>query len=294
MRFPDYDRAGDKPILSFELFPPRTAKATERLYQALPELIALQPDFFTVTYGALGSTQAKTLEIATLISKHYGMATACHLTCVGASRAMLDSTLQRIVDAGISNIVALRGDPPQGEEAFVPAPDGYAHANELVAHIRRFERQKQLEPFGIAVAGYPEKHLEAPSLETDILHLKHKVEAGGDLIITQLFFDNAMYFDFVTRLRTAGITVPVVPGLMPVLSVPQIQRITALCGATIPATLQAELLAAGDDDLEAQAVGVRQCLQQAQELMAHGVPGIHFYVLNTATHMQQIIPPLRR
>jgi methylenetetrahydrofolate reductase (NADPH) len=294
MRFPEFFTAGSKAILSFELFPPKTDRAMATLQQALPELVALQPDYMTVTYGAMGSTQARTLDIAGLLKNHYGMETACHLTCVGASRADLDATLERIVQAGIDNIVALRGDPPQGADHFEPAADGLAHANQLVAHIRDFERQHGHERLGLAVAGYPEKHLEAPDFDSDITHLKRKVDAGGDVIITQLFFDNARFFDFVARVRAAGITVPVIPGLMPILSARQIQRITSMCGASLPPALQADLAAAGDDDAKAQAIGVRQCITQAQDLLAHGVPGIHFYVLNTATHIRQIIEALPR
>jgi len=294
MRFPEYFTRGSTPVISFELFPPKTDKAMENLQRALPELVALQPDYITVTYGAMGSTQARTLEIATLIKNHYGMETACHLTCVGTSRAMLSGILHHLVQAGIQNIVALRGDPPRGETAFVPPADGLAHANELVAYIRSFECQQGSVPFGIAVAGYPEKHLEAPDFAHDIAHLKRKVAAGGDVIITQLFYDNACYFDFVQRVSAAGITVPVIPGLMPVLSTSQIKRITSMCGAGIPPELLAALEAAGDDDAQAQAIGVQQCIQQARELLAAGVPGIHFYVLNTATHIRQIMAALSR
>jgi methylenetetrahydrofolate reductase (NADPH) len=292
MRFPEYFTRRSTPVISFELFPPRTDKAMENLHRALPELVALRPDYITVTYGAMGSTQARTLEIATLIKHHYGMETACHLTCVGTSRAMLDGILQHLVHTGIRNIVALRGDPPRGEAAFVPPPDGLAHANELVEYIRRCEGQQGYGPFGIAVAGYPEKHLEAPDFAHDIAHLKRKVAAGGDLIITQLFYDNACYFDFVQRVNAAGITVPIVPGLMPVLSTSQIKRITSMCGASIPPALLAALEAAGDNDARVQAIGVQQCIRQAQELLAGGVPGIHFYVLNTATHIRQIMAAL--
>lgn len=293
MRFPEYFHPSRFPVLSFELFPPKTDKGMETLLKTLPDLIALHPDYFTVTYGAMGSTQARTLEIASLLRQEYGVETACHLTCVGASRQALVTTLQQIVAAGIRNIVALRGDPPQGEQTFTPALDGFAHANELVAFIRQFERQQQ-DTFGIAVAGYPEKHLEAVSTEVDLANLKRKVEAGGDVIITQLFFDNAYFFDFVARARAAGITAPIIPGLMPILSGKQIRRITSMCGASIPATLQAELDAAGDDDIQAQMIGVQQCIRQARDLLARGVPGIHFYVLNTATHIRQIMAALRR
>ncbi|OGE20690.1 MAG: methylenetetrahydrofolate reductase [NAD(P)H], partial [Candidatus Dadabacteria bacterium RBG_19FT_COMBO_40_33] len=231
MRFPEYFKDGGKPIISFEIFPPKTDKGMGPLLEIIPELVALGPDYITVTYGAMGSTQHRTLEIASLIKNVYKMETACHLTCVGASRNELDEILRRISDSSIRNIVALRGDPPQGDKTFIPPSDGYAHANQLVEHIRRSESEKGQEPFGIAVAGYPEKHIEAPSMEIDIANLKRKVEAGGDIIITQLFFDNEFFFNFVERARTAGITVPIIPGLMPILSVKQIKRITSMCGS---------------------------------------------------------------
>ncbi|MER3446874.1 MAG: methylenetetrahydrofolate reductase [NAD(P)H] [Candidatus Dadabacteria bacterium] len=294
MRFPEYFKDGRKPIISFEIFPPKTDKAMELLLDELPQLVALHPDYITVTYGAMGSTQKRTLEIASLIKNLYGMETACHLTCVGASRIELDEILKKILSAGIRNIVALRGDPPKGEKTFIPPPDGYSHANELVEHIRRFERQTGQEHLGIAVAGYPEKHPEAPSIEVDIANLKRKVESGGDIIITQLFFDNALFFKFVKMVRAIGITVPIIPGLMPILSVKQIQRITSMCGSSIPPSLQCELDAAADDDEKANEIGVRQCIRQAQDLIRCGVPGIHFYVLNKSTCIRRIIEALRR
>lgn len=294
MRFPEYFKDGRKPIISFEIFPPKTDKAMETLLQELPQLVTLCPDYITVTYGAMGSTQERTLEIASLIKKRYGMETACHLTCVGASRTELDEILKRIFSVGIRNIVALRGDPPKGEKAFTPPPDGYSYANELVEHVRRFEKQRGREYLGIAVAGYPEKHLEAPSMETDIANLKRKVEAGGDIIITQLFFDNAFFFDFVKRARATGITAPIIPGLMPILSVRQIQRITSMCGSSIPQDLQRELDAAGNDDEKANEIGIRQCIRQAQDLIRLGAPGIHFYVLNKSTCIRQIMEALQR
>lgn len=294
MRFPDYFKYGRKPIISFEIFPPKTDKAMEILLDELPQLVALHPDYITVTYGAMGSTRERTLEIASLIKKRYGMETACHLTCVGASRTELDEILKRILSADIQNIVALRGDPPRGEETFIPPPDGYSYANELVDHIRRFERQMGRERIGIAVAGYPEKHPEAPNIEVDIANLKRKVESGGDIIITQLFFDNAFFFSFVKRVRAVGITVPIIPGLMPILSAKQIQRITSMCGSSIPPDLQRELDAAADDDEKANEIGVRQCIRQAQELIRWGAPGIHFYVLNKSTCIRQIMEALRR
>jgi len=293
MRFSEYFKDGRRPIISFEIFPPKTDKGMEPLLEIIPELIALGPHYITVTYGAMGSTQRRTLEIASLIKNRYGMETACHLTCVGASRIELNEILEQITNAGIRNIVALRGDPPMGEEAFIPPQNGYSHANQLVEHIRRFEKERGRGPLGIAVAGYPEKHIEAPNMEIDIANLKQKVEAGGDIIITQLFFDNNFFFEFVERVRAAGITIPIIPGLMPILSVKQIQKITSMCGSNIPRELQLELNTAADDDEKASEIGIRQCIRQARELLQHGVPGIHFYVLNKSTHIRKIMETLR-
>ncbi len=294
MRFLEYFKDGKKPIISFEIFPPKTDKAMQTLLQELPYLVALNPDFITVTYGAMGSAHERTLEIASLIKNSYDMETACHLTCVGTSRTELDEILNRIFSAGIRNIVALRGDPPIGEKSFATPQNSYSHANELVEHIRRFERHRGVECLGIAVAGYPEKHLEAPSIKADIANLKRKVDAGGDIIITQLFFDNAFFFDFVKRVRAAGITAPIIPGLMPILSVKQIQRITSICGSSIPPDLQRELNAAANDDEKASEIGVRQCIRQTQDLIRQGVPGVHFYVLNKSKCILQIMDALRR
>jgi len=264
----------------------------EVLLRIIPELIALGPNYITVTYGAMGSTQERTLEIASLIKNRINMETVCHLTCVGASRTKLDEILSRIVAADIQNIVALRGDPPKGEDTFVSPPDGYSHGSQLVEHIRRFENGRGKKLFGIAVAGYPEKHIEAPSIEADIANLKRKVEAGADIIITQLFFDNTFFFEFIEKARAAGITIPIIPGLMPIVSVKQIKRITSMCGARIPPDLLMELDGAGDDDEKASEIGIRQCINQSKELLARGVPGIHFYVLNKSAHMRQIMEAL--
>lgn len=293
MRFAEYFNHSRKPTISFEIFPPKTEQGMENLLQIIPELIALDPDYMTVTYGAMGSTRERTLEIASLIKNRYDMETACHLTCVGASRAELDKILHRIVDSGIRNIVALRGDPPKGEETFIPPLDGYSYGSQLVEHIRTFERERNHEPFGVAVAGYPEKHIEAQSIEADIANLKRKVEAGGDIIITQLFFDNTFFSDFVKRVRAAGITVPIIPGLMPIVSAKQIKRITSMCGSCIPARLQSDLDKADEDDDKASEIGIRQCIRQAEDLLSLGVPGIHFYVLNKSDHMRRIMETLR-
>jgi len=266
----------------------------ESLQVVIPELISLKPDFMTVTYGALGSTQERTLEIASTIKNNFEMETACHLTCVGASITELDHIIRRIYEANIRNIVALRGDPPHGEETFVPPANGLSYAHELVKHIRKFEEKEGIERFGIAVAGYPEKHLEAESMEKDIANLKLKIEAGADVIITQLFFENKFFLNFVKKVREAGIHVPIIPGLMPIISVRQIQHITSMCGSSIPGELQSELKLAVDDDDKAQEIGIRQCIRQAQDLIASGVKGIHFYVLNKTTHIRRIMEAIRK
>lgn len=293
MLIPQFYKDNPNPIISFEIFPPKTDKGMENLQIVIPELISLKPDFMTVTYGALGSTRERTLEIASTIKNNFKMETACHLTCVGASITDLDHIINRIYEANIRNIVALRGDPPHGEETFVPPTDGLSHAHELVKHIREFEKKVGSERFGIAVAGYPEKHLEAESMEKDIANLKSKIEAGADVIITQLFFENDFFFNFIKRVREAGINVPIIPGLMPIISVRQIQHITSMCGSSIPPELQSELNLAVDDDDKAHEIGVRQCIRQAKDLIANGVKGIHFYVLNKTTHIRRIMEAIR-
>jgi len=292
MLLPEFYTQGSSPIISFELFPPKTEVGMDNLRNLLPELIALKPDFITVTYGAMGSTRERTLEIASILKNQFNIETACHLTCVGASHRELDEILKRIVSSNIRNIVALRGDSPKGEGKYFPPQDGYSHAHQLVKHIREFEKQQGLLPFGIAVAGYPEKHLEAINMEKDIENLKLKVEAGADVIITQLFFDNNFFFKFVDRVKAAGINKPIIPGLMPILSVKQINMITSMCGSSIPTKLQDELNSAINDDDKAQEIGIRQCINQTKQLMEGGVPGIHFYVLNKSTHIRKIMEAL--
>ncbi|MDB6037909.1 MAG: metF, partial [Verrucomicrobiales bacterium] len=202
-----YRHRGNKPIISFEVFPPKTDAAYQQLQEVLPELVSLKPDYMTVTYGAMGSTRERTLEIAASIQKSFSIPTACHLTCVGSSRNELQGILRAIYDSGIRNIVALRGDPPQGQTTFTPPPDGFGHANELVAHIRTEEKKGSFGRCGIAVAGYPEKHIEAPNLETDLQNLKRKVDAGADCVITQHFYDNDRFQEFAKKALTIGIQV---------------------------------------------------------------------------------------
>jgi len=293
MRFPEYYAQAKRPVVSFEVFPPKDEPGLERLKQTIPELLALKPDFMTCTYGAGGSTRDKTIQIANFIQATHGMVTGCHLTCVGSSRAQLEEILNQMHAAGVRNIVALRGDPPKGETKFTPAPDGLAYGSELVEFIRDWEKQRGHEPLGLAVGGYPEKHFDAPDLATDLANLKRKVETGSDVVITQLFFDNAEYHRFVESARAIGIKAPIAAGLLPVLSTKQIKRIAGLCGSRIPDALQKELDAAGDDDAKAEAIGVRWCRAQVEDLLRHGVQGLHFYVLNRASHVKKILEGLR-
>jgi len=276
-----------RPAISFELFPPRTERTMAELEERLPKLIALGPSFMTVTYGAMGSTQGRTLEITSRIKNEYGMESAHHLTCVGSNREEIGLILEDIRNHNIENIVALRGDPPRGETEFIPPKDGYSHGNQLVEHISRHGG------FGIAVAGYPEKHLEAPDFETDLQNLKRKVDSGADVIITQLYYDNRNFYDFVERCRGIGIHQPIIPGLMPILNVEQIKRITSMCGATIPKELLRQLEDSGDDEERVREIGITHTANQALDLLNQGVPGIHFYVLNRHFHIAEIMEHIK-
>lgn len=260
--------------LSFELFPPKTAAGEEAMYAAVAELARYRPDYITCTYGAGGSTRDKTLEIVLQVKQRFQLPVASHLTCVGSTADQLRGYLKEAQDRGVDYIVALRGDPPKGEKSFTPVAGGLRYANELVALI-----QSEFPGYGIAVAGYPEVHQEATSADDDLRHLKRKIDAGGQIIITQLFYDNADYFRFVDRCRELGITAPIVPGILPVTNLAQIQRITSLCKARLPEGFVARLGQKDDADWQFQA-GVDLAIEQVQELLTRGVPGIHFYVLN--------------
>ncbi len=276
-----------KPIISFELFPPSTDKGMEKLQSRLPKLARLEPDFISVTYGAMGTTRQKTLEIVSMIQQDCGLETAHHLTCVGATRQELSLQLEQIRRQGIENIVALRGDPPRGQARFEPPQGGFSNAWELVAHVH------SAGGFGVAVAGYPEKHVEASDFDTDLRHLKHKADCGADVIITQLFYHNAAYFRFVDRCREIGIEQPIVPGLLPILSLRQIQRIAGLCGCILPVDLMEELKNVEGDEDKVFEIGIEYTVEQAKELLDRGVPGIHFYVLNRYFHIAEVMQELR-
>jgi methylenetetrahydrofolate reductase (NADH) len=275
------------PAYSFEFFPPKDDAGIANLFVTIKNLRELDPSFVSVTYGAGGSTRRKTIEITKTIKQATGIEAMAHLTCVGHSSAEIATILDEIEAAGIENVMTLRGDPPRGQTDFVPHPEGFPHANELVRFIRARKN------FCLGVAGYPEGHPEAPSKEIDLVNLKRKVDAGAEFIITQLFFDNRHYFDFIARARAAGIDLPIIPGIMPITDLAQIKRFTQLCGAEIPSSLLAELEAVdGNKDAVAE-VGIRYGIKQCLELLQNGAPGIHFYTLNKSLSARTILESLR-
>jgi methylenetetrahydrofolate reductase (NADPH) len=277
--------------LSFELFPPKTEAGDRALAQNVAELMEFEPSYVTCTYGAGGSTRDKTLDVVQDVKRRFDCPVASHLTCVGCSRDELREFLRDAESRGIDYIVALRGDPPRGETEFRRVADGLTYANELVTLIRA-----EFPWFGIAVAGYPETHQEAASADADLANLKRKVDAGADVVITQLFYDNATFLRFRDRCRAGGIGVPIVPGILPVTNLKQIQRITSLCGACLPDEFVSDLSAYGEDDKGQFQVGVDFAVRQVQQLIDEGAPGVHFYVLNksqaTATLLGRVTRPV--
>ena len=278
---------GDGPVFSFEFFPPKTEAGEGNLYAALSELRDLDPAFVSVTYGAGGSTRAKTIEIVKRIRDQYGLEAMAHFTCVGATVEQLRATLDEMHAAGIDNVLALRGDPPAGQEDWVKTDGGLEYSSELVELIAGDY------PFAIGAACFPETHIHAQSPEADLRHLAEKVQAGVDFLITQLFFDNTVYFDFVARARTAGIEVPILPGIMPITHAGQIQRMAVMCGASIPDGLRAELAAREDNPEAVLDFGVAYATLQCAELLAGGAPGVHFYTLNRSPATRAILSALK-
>lgn len=276
--------------LSFELFPPKTQKGEKALFAHVEKLVELSPSFITCTYGAGGSTRLKTLSIISEVKRRFNLPVASHLTCVGSTKDQLRDYLRDAESQGVDYIVALRGDPPQGETEFKPVPNGLGYANELVTMIK-----EEFPSYGIAVAGYPEKHQEAPSMDVDLANLKRKVDCGADSIITQLFYCNDDFFRFRDQCESLGITIPIIPGLLPVTSLTQIQKITSLCAAKLPGDFIAELGKKDDPDWQTK-VGIEFATRQVQELLDRGVAGLHFYVLNkseaTFQVATQVNPPL--
>ncbi len=276
-----------QPSFSVEFFPPKTAAATEQLFATARELQALQPDFVSVTYGAGGSTREGTVKITRALKDELGFETMAHLSCVGETTAGLARTLDRIEAAGIENVFALRGDPPRGREGFEQPEGGLGSAAELTAFIAgRWN-------FTIGGACFPEVHPEAPDLETDLSYLKTKVDAGASFLITQLFFDNRVYFDFVEAARRHGIDVPILAGVIPVAGFAQTERICKLCDASIPDPLAAAFRAAGGDPEREFELGVAYAAQQCTDLLIGGAPGVHFYALNRAPATRAVLGALR-
>jgi methylenetetrahydrofolate reductase (NADPH) len=276
-----------EPTFSFEFFPPKTEEGERNLRATLEDLRALQPDFVSVTYGAGGSTRGKTVELTKWIKQDLGIEAMSHLSCVGTTREELIEILDGIGAAGIENVLALRGDPPRGETEWKPHPGGLHYSTELAALI------SQGYPFSVGAACFPEVHPEAPDLAHDLRFLKDKLSNGASFLITQLFFDNDLYFRFVEEARAAGIDAPIVPGIMPITDVGQIKTITGMCGASIPDGLLAQLeLRAEDPDAVLQ-LGVSYSTLQCAELLARGAPGIHFYTLNRSPATRAILSALK-
>lgn len=277
--------ASGAPSISFEFFPPKSDEAAALLERTISELAELEPAFVSVTYGAGGSTREKTLDIVSRIRRDAGIEAMAHLTCVGSSRAELASVLERLASAGIENVLALRGDPPKGETTFKPAEGGFRYADELVTFIRGEYGSRLC----VGAAAYPEKHVECDDAALDLCNLKRKVNAGADFLITQLFFDNRQYWDFVARARSTGITVPILPGIMPIANTAQAERF----GATLPAKLADQLNGQRHDPAAAVQMGVAHATSQCIDLLTGGAPGIHFYTLNRSHATRDICNALR-
>jgi methylenetetrahydrofolate reductase (NADH) len=279
--------ASQGPTFSVEFFPPKTDEAREGLFATARSLRELEPDFVSVTYGAGGSTREGTVEITRALKDELSYETMAHLSCVGETKDGLAATLERIGEAGIENVFALRGDPPRGQEDFVQPEGGLGSAAELTAFITADW------DFTVGGACFPEVHPEAPDLETDLAYLKTKVEAGASFLITQLFFDNQVYFDFVAAARAVGIEAPILAGVIPVASFAQTKRICSLCDASIPPRLEAAFAAAGGDEQAEFELGIAYAAQQCAELLVAGAPGIHFYALNRAPATRAVLGALQ-
>jgi methylenetetrahydrofolate reductase (NADPH) len=278
--------AKDKPSFSFEFFPPKSDEGVAALMETASTLVPLQPAFVSVTYGAGGSTRTRTIEVVKALKRDLGLEAMAHLTCVSASTTELRSVLREVQEAGIDNVLALRGDPPQGQVLFTPQPDGLAHASDLIELVcSEFE-------FCVGGACYPEKHIEAVDFASDLAFLQSKVQAGAQFLITQLFFDNEKYYDFVAKARRAGIDVPIIPGIMPITNAEQVHRFTKMCGATIPAQLRIELEARRDQHEAILDLGVAYATLQCVDLLSAGVPAIHFYTLNKSPASRAVVSAL--
>ena len=279
--------AAGKPVVSFEFFPPKTPEGDQNLLEkTIPALMQTRPDFCSVTYGAGGSTRDKTLMIVDRIQKQHGLTAVAHLTCVSATKEEIRSLLQQIKSLGVRNVLALRGDPPGGGP-FKVTPGGFEYSNQLVEFIRDFDH------FSIGVAGFPEGHIACKAgKHVDWGYLKNKIDAGADYVLTQLFFDNADFYEFRDHLRKNGVKIPLVPGIVPILNANQIKRFTAMCGARIPEKLSAKLDTLADDESAATEFGIEYATEQCRDLLKNGVPGIHFYTLNKAHSTVRVLKNL--
>jgi methylenetetrahydrofolate reductase (NADPH) len=268
--------------VSFEIFPPKTPEGVISLYSELEQLKRFNPAFISVTYGAGGSSQDKTFDLAVQIRQKLGINPLIHFTCVGSGAPLIKEHLEKARAMGLTDILALRGDPPKGSTNFVPPADGFAHANELVSLLRG------IGCFSTAVAGYPEKHPEAASFEADVEHLKMKIEAGADIVLTQFFFNNDDYYRLVDALAVKGINVPVIPGMLPITSVSQIEKFSELTGAVIPSALKEKLINSSNPE-DVVKVGIEHCVKQCRNLKANGAKGLHMYSLNKATFVGEVL-----
>ncbi|MBI3550929.1 MAG: methylenetetrahydrofolate reductase [NAD(P)H] [Elusimicrobia bacterium] len=287
MDIPELFTRGE-PVFSFEFFLPKITDDIPSFLDGVRELKRLSPSFVTLTYGAGGSARDKTIETAGRIKREVGLETACHMTCITHTKAEMSENLSRLTSEGIRHIVALRGDQPKDQAVPPPGERDFGYARDLVAFI------KSAGGFRMAVAGYPETHPEAVSPDDDLRNLVEKVKAGGDWVITQLFFDNQAYFRFVEKARAAGVRVPIVPGIMPVTGYAQLKRFTAMCGASIPPALNAELEKVSADPEAVIRLGVDYAARQCRELLEGGAPGIHFYTLNKTRSTSEILSKLRK
>lgn len=277
----------ERPLISFEFFPPKSDAAADELLATIGAMGELQPGFVSITYGAGGSSRERSLELIERIRSEFALEVMAHLTCAGSTAVELRAYAGRLAAAGVKNVLALRGDPPRDAPGFVVPQAGLAHASELAALLASdFD-------FCIGGACYPETHPEAPDPQTDLENLKTKVSAGASFLITQLFFENERYFTFVKRARAAGITVPIVPGIMPITNYEQVRRFTALCGATIPSRLRAQLDRCAADPAAVVDLGVAYAALQCADLLARGAPGLHFYTLNKSPAVRAVVSALR-
>ena len=287
MRIDEILATAEEPVFSFEFFPPKTDDGERNLRASLEALRPLEPDFVSVTYGAGGSTRDRTLEVTRWLKRDLGIEAMAHLSCVGCTREELVAILDEIGAAGIENVLALRGDPPRGETEWKPHPGGLHYSTELAALI------SSGYPFSIGAACFPEVHPEAPDLAHDLRFLREKIDNGASFLITQLFFDNELYFRFVEEARAVGIDAPIVPGIMPITDAKQIKTITGMCGASIPESLLAQLEIRADDPDAVLQLGVSYATLQCAELLARGAPGIHFYTLNRSPATRAILSALK-